>query len=383
MFIGGQNDGESVFGEKQYDGALMLNLKEIFSGKKSLVGLDIGSSSLKLAEIISTSRGYLLNRFLQVPLPKGIISDGVLADSNALSLKIKELFRHSGCRSKGIVTSLAGNSVIIKKVTLEQMNENELRDLIHDEAGKYLPFDNMDDVNYDFQILGDNSYNPNQMDIIIVAAKKDVVNSYLEAVTAAGLNVMIMDVAPFVLESMYEANYEFDNEEMAVIINIGASTTGINVLKGGTSIFTRDFTLAGNSITESLQEKYKVTFEEAEKLKIEGIPDGSDGDNLDLKNSILDFAQPLCMEIERSIDYFRSTYGGEYIKQVLLSGGSANIYNLAKNLSEKLNVKTELINPFLKISYNKRHIDVKNLESIKPIAATAIGLGLRKMGDKK
>jgi type IV pilus assembly protein PilM len=361
----------------------MINLKEIFSGKKSLVGLDIGSSSLKLAEIISTSRGYILNRFLQVPLPKGIISDGVLADSNALSLKIKELFRHSGCRSKGIVTSLAGNSVIIKKVTLEQMNENELRDLIHDEAGKYLPFENMDDVNYDFQILGDNSYNPNQMDIIIVAAKKDVVNSYLEAVTAAGLNVMIMDVAPFVLESMYEANYEFDNEEMAVIINIGASTTGINVLKGGTSIFTRDFTLAGNSITESLQEKYKVTFEEAEKLKIEGIPDGSDGDNLDLKNSILDFAQPLCMEIERSIDYFRSTYGGEYIKQVLLSGGSANIYNLAKNLSEKLNVKTELINPFLKISYNKRHIDVKNLESIKPIAATAIGLGLRKMGDKK
>ena len=335
-----------------------------------------------MAEIISSSRGHVLNRFLQIPLPKGIIIDGVLADSNALSLKIKELFQHSGCRRKGIVTSLAGNSVIIKKVTLDQMNETELRDLIHDEAGKYLPFDNMDDVNYDFQILGDNNYNPNQMDIIIVAAKKDMVNSYLEAVTAAGLNVMIMDVAPFVLESMYEANYEFDNDEIVVIINIGASTTGINVIKGGMSIFTRDFALAGNSITESLQEKYRVTFEEAEKIKIEGIPDGSDGDNLDLKNSILDFAQPICLEIERSIDYFRSTFGGEYIKHVLLAGGSAKIYNLTKNLSEKLNVKTELINPFLKIGYNKRKIDAKKLESIKPIAATAIGLGLRKMGDK-
>ena len=246
----------------------MLDLKEIFSGQKKLVGLDIGSSSLKLAEIISNSSGYVLNRFLQLPLPKGIIVDGILADSNALSLKIKELFRHSGCGGKGIVTSLGGNSVIIKKVTLDQISETELRDLIHDEAGKYLPFDNMDDVNYDFQILGDNSYNPNQMDIIIVAAKKDVVNSYLEAVTAAGLNVMIMDVAPFVLESTYEANYEFDNDEMAVIINIGASTTGINVVKGGMSIFTRDFALAGNSITESLQEKYGVTFEEAEKIKI-------------------------------------------------------------------------------------------------------------------
>ena len=360
----------------------MLNLKEIFSGQKKLVGLDIGSSSLKLAEIISSSHGHVLNRFLQIPLPKGIIIDGVLADSNALSLKIKELFRNSGCGGKGIVTSLSGNSVIVKKVTLAQMNETELRDLIHDEAGKYLPFDNMDDVNYDFQILGDNNYNPNQMDIIIVAAKKDMVNSYLEAVTAAGLNVMIMDVAPFVLETMYEANYEFDNDEIVVIINIGASTTGINVIKGGMSIFTRDFALGGNSITESLQEKYKVTFEEAEKIKIEGIPDGSDGDNLDLKNSILDFAQPICSEIERSIDYFRSTFGGEYIKHVLLAGGSARIYNLTKSLSEKLNVKTEIINPFLKIGYNKRKIDVKKLESIKPIAATAIGLGLRKMGDK-
>ena len=186
----------------------------------------------------------------------------------------------------------------------------------------------------------------------------------------------------FALETMYEANYEFDSDEMVVLINIGASATGINVVKGGMSIFTRDFALAGNSITESLQEKYKVTFEEAEKIKIDGIPDGSDGDNLDLKNSILDFAQPICSEIERSIDYFRSTFGGEYIKHVLLAGGSAGIYNLTKNLSEKLNVKTEIINPFFKIGYNKRKIDVNKLESIKPVAATAIGLGLRKMGDK-
>ncbi|MGA3281513.1 MAG: type IV pilus assembly protein PilM [Smithella sp.] len=360
----------------------MLSFKDIFSGQKRLVGLDIGSSSLKLAEIISNSKGHYLNRFFEIPLPKGIIVDGVLADASALSLKIKEIFKHSGWGKKGIVTSIAGNSVIIKKVTLQQMNETEFRDLIHDEAGKYLPFDSMDDVNYDFQILGENNYNPNQMDIIIVAAKKEVVNSYLEAVTAAGQNVEIMDVAPFVLETLYEANYEFDNDEIVVIINIGASTTGINVIKGGMSIFTRDFALGGNSITESLQEKYKTTFEEAEKIKIEGIPEGGEGDSLDLKNSILEFAQPICLEIERSIDYFRSTFGGEDIKQILLAGGSAKVYNLAKHLSETLNVKTELINPFLKIGYNKRSIDVKNIESIKPVAATAIGLGLRKIGDK-
>lgn len=360
----------------------MPNFKEIFSGQKRLVGLDIGSSSLKLAEIISSSKGHYLNRFSEVSLPKGIIADGVLVDPASLSIKIKEIFKHASWGKKGVVTSIAGSSVIVKKVTLQQMNEAEFRELIHDEAGKYLPFDNMDDVYYDFQILGENNYNPNQMDIIIVAAKKEVVNSYLEAVTAAGQNVVIMDVAPFVLETLYEANYEFDNDEIVVIINIGASTTGINVIKGGVSIFTRDFSLGGNSITESLQEKYKVTFEEAEKMKIEGIADGSEGDNLDLKNSILEFAQPICLEIERSIDYFRSTFGGEDLKQILLAGGSAKVYNLVRHLSETLNVKTELINPFLKIGYNKRSIDVKNLESIKPIAATAIGLGLRKIGDK-
>jgi type IV pilus assembly protein PilM len=360
----------------------MLDFNEILSGKKKLVGLDIGSSSLKLAEVVSSSKGHSLNKFFELPLPKGVIIEGVIADASVLSSKIKEIFNLSRCGRKGVVTSIAGNSVIIKKVTLEQMNEAELRDLIRDEAGKYLPFENMDDVNYDFQILGENNYNPNQMDVIVVAAKKDVVNSYLEAVTAAGQNIEIMDVAPFVLETLYETNYEFDNEDIVVLINIGASTTGINVVKGQTSIFTRDFALAGNFITENLQEKHGVTFEEAEKLKIEGMPNASEDENLNLKKSILETALPICQEIERSIDYFRSTFGGEDIKQVLLAGGSANIYNLAKHLSDMLNVKTELLNPFLKINYNKKNLDVKNLESIKPIAAAAIGLGLRKIGDK-
>lgn len=353
-----------------------------FSSKnKKLVGLDIGASSLKLAEVLSTANGYVLNRFLQIPLPKGIIVEGVLNDPKALSLKIKELFWNSGCRGKGVVASLSGNSVVVKKATFAQMDEAELRDLIRDEAGKYLPFDNMDEVNYDFQILGDNEYNPNQMDVIIVAAKKDMIETYVEAITAAGLNVAIMDVDSFALETMYEANYEFEDNEIVVIVRIGADLTTINVIKGGMSVFTRDFTLGGNSITQGLQEKYGVTFEEAEQIKAEGIP-GSDQDNVDLRNSILDLAEPICSEIERSIDYFRSTFGGEYIKRIYLSGGSSKIPGLAANLSQKLNVDTELINPLLKIGYNKRNIDPKMAESIKPIAAVAIGLGLRTIGDK-
>ena len=358
-----------------------MDLKELFTGTKKLVGLDIGSSSLKLAEIISTPHGHILNRFRQIPVPAGIIVDGILENAGALSAIIKELFRNSGCKGKGIVTSLSGNSVIVKKVTLSQMEEADLRDLIRDEAGKYLPFDSMDDVNYDFQILGDNEYNPNQMDVIIVAAKKIDVSSYLDAVNDAGLTVMIMDVDSFALETMYEANYEFENNEIIVIVNIGASLTNINVIKGGMSIFTRDFTVAGNAITEGLQEKYHVSAEEAERMKIEGVP-GSEQDNLDLRSAILDCAEPICSEIERSVDYFRSTFGGDYIKHVYLSGGSSRIAGLNSHISQRLNIETELINPLLKIGYNKKNIDAGKLDSIKTIGAVAVGLGLRKIGDK-
>ncbi|MEN6620765.1 MAG: type IV pilus assembly protein PilM [Smithella sp.] len=351
------------------------------SGSKKIVGLDIGSSSIKLAEVVNSSHGYVLNQFIQIPLAKGVIVEGVLVDAQALSSTIKELFKTSGLRRRGIATSLSGNSVIIKKVTFAQMEETELRDLIKDEGGKYLPFDNMDDVNYDFQILGNNEFNPNQMDVIIVAAKKDIVSGYLDALTSAGLNVLIMDVDSFALETMYEANYQYENDEIVVLVNIGASITNINVIKGGMSIFTRDFTLGGNSITEALQGKYNITFEEAEKNKIECLSDYQP-DNEELKNSILDFAEPICSEIERSIDYFRSTFGGENIKHIFLSGGSARISGLPETLSQRLNIETEIINPFLNVSFNQKNIDANTLENIRPIAAVSIGLGLRRMDEK-
>ena len=357
-----------------------MDLKNLFSGTKNLVGLDIGSTSLKLAEIVTTSQGQTLNRFRQIPVPPGVIVDVVVQDAGALAATIKELFRNSGCKGKGIVTSLSGNSVIIKKVTLAQMEEAELRELIHDEAGKYLPFDNMDDVNYDFQILGDNEFNPNQMEVIIVAAKKTDVGNYLDAITAAGLTVMILDVDSFALETMYEANYEFEENDIIVVVNIGAALTNINVIKGGMSIFTRDFTMAGNAITEALQERYQVSPEEAERMKVEA--NGGEQDIPDLENAILDCAEPICSEIERSVDYFRSTFGGDYIKHVYLSGGSSRIAGLSDHLSQRLNIETQLINPLSKVGYNKKNIDEGKLDSIKTIGAVAIGLGLRKIGDK-
>ena len=358
-----------------------VNLRELFSGKKQLIGLDIGSHSLKLMEIIDSGSESVMNRFHLAPLEKGVIVDGSIADLGKLVESIKGLFRTAGCQSKSVVTSLSGHAVIVKKATFPTLDDQELRELIRDEAGKYLPFDNMDDVNFDFQVLGQNEYNPNQLDVIIVAAKKDVIDSHVEAIQMAGLSAVILDVDSFALETMYEKNYDYDEKHIAVIVNIGASITNINVVKNATSIFTRDFTIGCNAISEAIQTQYSVSFEDAERIKRDG-PEGDDAARDAFRYNLLSFADPILSEIERSVDYFRSTYGDEDIKQVLVAGGGAYVPGLVADLSQRLNIPAEIINPFRKIGCNKKLMNPEELERIGPIAAVAAGLALRRVGDK-
>jgi len=360
---------------------LVTTINKLLSPRKKLVGLDIGSSSLKLVALQETSKGYVLKSFYQVPVPRGVIMDGVLVEHGELSARIKELFRLSGCRIKSVVTSLSGHAVIVKKVSFTSMDQGELRELIHDEASKYLPFDNMDGVYFDIQNLGANDFNANLMDVLLVAAKKDIVDSYAGAITDAGLTPLIVDVDSFALETMYEENYDFEQTEVAVIVNIGASITNINVVKNGMSIFTRDFTMGGNTVTEAIQNELGLTFEQAEKIKIAG-PQGAEQLQETGPRSLLSFAEPICMEIERSIDYFRTTFGSEEIKQVLLSGGGAMIPGIASEITQRLGIETEIINPFKKIDYDRKGVDATTIEGIGPIAAVGVGLALRKIGDK-
>lgn len=359
-----------------------FTIRDLFSSKKQLAGLDIGSGSLKLAEIDNTTTGFILNRYHQIPLPKGVVNDGILVDPQTLTRKIKELFSLSGSKRRDVVTSLSGNSVISQKVTFLKMAPDELRLLIRDEAGKYLPFDSMEDVSYDFQILGENEFNPTQMDVMLVAAKTEIVDSYADAIKSAGLNAVIVDVDSFALETMYEENYDFEGDQIAVLVNIGASMTNINVLKNGGSVLTRDFTLGGNNITEALQTSMGLSsFDEAERIKIGGI-EGDDAAQARYRENLLAAVAPISSEIERSVDYYRSTYGGGEIKVILLSGGSANITGLAENLKTRMNIKTEIVNPFKKIGYNQKQFSTAELEKIGPSAAVCVGLAMRRLGDK-
>ncbi len=359
----------------------MFDIGGLFAGGKQLVGLDIGSSCIKVAEIQDTSKGRVLSRFSRLPLAKGVIVDGVVAEPELLAQAIKKLFKQSKCKRKRVVTSISGHAVIVKKVTIAQMDEQELRELIHDEAGKYLPFDDMATVDYDCQILGENPYNPTQMEVLLVAAKKEIIEGYTEVIEAAGLIPTIVDVDSFALETMYEENYDFEETDVDILINVGASITNLNAVKGGVSIFTRDFTIGVNSVTEAIAQHLGVPAEKAEEALTEGYGD-DEQTRRTFREGMIAHADSICSEVERSVDYFRSTFGAENIKHVLLSGGGALIPGIASDLAQRLGIETEIINPFRKIAVDKRALENETAEGIGPIAAVSVGLALRKLGDK-
>ncbi len=359
----------------------MFNIGGLFSGTSLLAGLDIGSSSIKLAELDENTGGKTLRCFSMMPLARGVIVDGAVVEKEALTAALKELFKKSGCKRKKVVVSISGTAVIIKKVSFPQMADDDLGVLIHDEAGKYLPFDDMADVNYDFEIVGENPFNPNQMDVIIVAAKKDIVEGYTEAVQAAGLTPLIMDVDSFACETTFEENYESEENETRILVNIGASITNINVIKNDTSVFTRDFPLGGDSITEAIAASLGVPFEDAEKAKIEGQGE-SDQLRESFREGLIVHADPVCSEIERSVDYYRSTFGFEEIKGLFLSGGGSLTPGIDKELERRLGIPTERVDPFKKIQLNKKLLKIGPADVLGPIAVVSIGLALRKMGDK-
>jgi type IV pilus assembly protein PilM len=271
--------------------------------------------------------------------------------------------------------------VIVKKVTFAQMEEAELFELIHDEADKYLPFEDATKFYFDFQILGDHPYNPSQMEVLLVAAKKEIVEGYTKSIEAAGLIPAIIDVDSFALETMYEENYDFDQNDVVVLVNIGASITNLNAVKGGGSIFTRDFTLGGNAVTQAIANDLHLSFEQAEKAKIDGLGGDEQARQL-FKDKLIVYANPICAEIERSVDYVRSTFGVESIRQVLLSGGGAMIPGIAADMGQRLGLETEIINPFKKIACQQQILDRQAEERVGPQAAVSVGLALRRIGDK-
>jgi type IV pilus assembly protein PilM len=352
-----------------------------FSKTKPAFGLDIGSSMIKMVQLREHKSGWHLEKFGVKPLAPEMIVDGTVMDAGRVVELLRELVEEQKVKTKDVVLSVSGHSVIVKKISLPLMNEEELEESIKWEAEQYIPFD-LNDVNIDFHVLGasEGGEGQAQMNVLLVAAKKDKLTEYTSLAQEAGLTPVVVDVDAFAVENMYGVNYDCPEGEIAALVNIGASVMNINIARGGTSAFTRDISIGGNRYTETIQKELGLSYEDAERAK---RSEPVDGVNPEALENVLNLVSgEVANEITRSIDYFKTTAAQENLDRVVLCGGSSKIKGIAPFLQEKLSVPVELANPFNRISFDKKAFDPEYLQEMAPLAAVGVGLAIRRAGDR-
>jgi type IV pilus assembly protein PilM len=349
----------------------------LFSKKKDIVGVDIGSSAVKLVQLRPIKGGYQLANVGILPLPAEAIVDNTLMDSSSIVETVKNLLGSLSVKAKEAVCSISGNSVIIRKISLPVMPVEELEDQIHWEAEQYIPFD-INDVNVDFEILSPDDQDPSKMNVLLVASKKDIINDYLAVFAEAGLKLVVVDVDSFAVQNAYETNYPDEGNEVVALVNIGASIINLNIVRGGYSLFTRDVQMGGNLFTEEIQKQFGLNSEDAEVMKLTA----ASSDDPRLKDVLQRVNETLANEMRRSLDFYKSTAGEERIAKVYLSGGAAKTAHLMETVQQRLVLPVEMLNPFQRVVVNEKQFDREYLEEIAPLVTVAVGLATRRLGDK-
>ena len=352
---------------------------------KLALGLDIGSSSVKLVQLKDSKRGFVLEAFGVSPLPPEAIVDGALMNNGAIVDAIKQLVGQFKLKNREVAIGVSGHSVIIKKISMPRMTREELEESIQWEAEQYIPFD-VKDVNIDVQILSGEGGDAGtgQMDVLLVAAKKDMINDYTSVVAEAGLSPLVVDVDAFAVQNAFEINYDLPKGDTIVLVNAGASVVNINVLAKGLTTFTRDVTMGGNQFTEEIQKQLNVSYDEAEKLKVGGDVQ-KDSDSVvpqEVERVIQGVADQLAGEIQRSLDFYSATAADSHISKLYLSGGTAKIPALFKVIEQRVGVPVEIMNPFKGIELDNRRFDSNYVMDIAPSAAVGVGLALRRSNER-
>ncbi|HET6923797.1 MAG TPA: type IV pilus assembly protein PilM [Anaeromyxobacteraceae bacterium] len=348
---------------------------------KLALGLDIGSSSVKLVHLRERKGGYALQAWGSAPLPPEAIVDGALMNSAAIVQAIQELLGQHKVKQKDAAIGVRGHSVIIKKISLPRMTQEELDESIQWEAEQYIPFD-VKDVNIDTQILARESDATGQMDVLLVAAKKDMINDYVSVCAEAGLATSVVDVDAFAVQNAFEANYQLTPGQPVVLINVGAAVSNINIVVDGNATFTRDITMGGNAFTEEIQKQLNISYEEAEALKVGGQGETDAVVPQEVERVIQGVADQMAGELQRSLDFYAATAGDARIGRVYLSGGTARIPALFRVIEQRAGVPVEILNPFKGIEIDEARFDPAQMQHVAPAAVVAVGLALRRPGDK-
>jgi len=353
----------------------------MFSRSKGVVGLDIGSATVKLVELKERKGDqYQLVRIGVEPLSPEAIVDGSIMDSSLVVDAIQKLNDQTGVKSGNFATSVSGHSVIIKKIELPAMEPDELAESIQWEAEQHIPFD-INDVRLDYVTLNaDEDVGVKEtMEVLLVAVKREKVNDYVSVISQSGKSPVVVDVDAFAIQNAYELNYDLDPLKNVALINMGAGVTNINVVARGESVFWRDLSFGGNQFTEALQREFNLSFDQAELLKRgESVGSHTAADARKVLDAV---SGEMANEVQKTFDFFAATSAEGPVDELVLSGGCSLTPNLQEVLRERFGVPTELLNPFRKVLFKDSDFNREWLESIAPMLAVAVGLAIRKAGD--
>jgi type IV pilus assembly protein PilM len=343
-----------------------------FGGSDTAIGLSIGSSSIKLVELKKIDKhSWKLLHFGIAQLPEDVIVNREIVNPVAVVDSIKTLTNQIKLKSRNVCTSLSGTSLIIKRMNLEVPNLKELQDQVFWEAEQYLPFD-VSEVVMDFQMLSRDS--DNKTDVLLVAVKKSVLDSYTGCIEDSGLKPKIVDVDFFALQNLFEANYPVNPSEAVALVDIGASALKIVVVESGVPVYTKDTAIGGRNLTAEIQKYLNLSYADAETLKIGGSANGMPQEVSELMHVM---AENLASEVKRALDFYSASSAGAPVAYALLAGGGAKIPDLSRVIEEQLGLPTQIINPFNAISYDPSVFTPEYVAAIAPIAAIPIGLALR------
>jgi len=346
---------------------------------KQCIGLDIGSSSVKAVQLRKKGQGWALQAFGMQPLVPQTIVDGTIMDQGAVADAIRQLWSRLKLKQKDVAIAIAGHSVIIKKIAVPMMRPEELAANIRNEAEHHIPF-GRDDVEIDYHVTNPQTAS-GQTELLLVAAKKEVVADYIQVVKDANLSPQVVDVAAFASQNGFEVNYTLDPRETIVLINIGAAISNINIVRSSVSLFTRDVTIGGNAFTEEIQKQMGIASDEAEAYKVGGSQT-EDGVVPQEVLKVMDgVAEVMAGEFQRSLDFFLATSAEANVTRIVLAGGSSKVASLHRAIERRSRLPLEVADAWNKVEIDPE-LDRAYLAAHSPAALVGVGLAMRAGGDK-
>ena len=347
----------------------------------SLVGIDIGSSAVKAVELTRSGAREVVAAAGVQPLPADSIVKGTIADRAAVAGAIRTLLSAAAIRGRDVALSVPGGAVVAREITMPRMSPAELAGSIVWEAERHIPFD-LCDVNLDYQVVVDREGDVDPqapMVVLLVAAKKTTIAEYVAAVTAAGCAPAVVDVAAFALQNAYAMQGGFERGGLVALLNAGASTVNVNIVRGGRSVFSRDIALGGNACTDALRRMYALSFEEAERLK-KGSPIRGERRE-DVEPVLQEVTEDLLLEVEKTFDFFAASQPPGRIDRIVLSGGASQGAEFAAAMVRRFDAPVEWFEPFRGATGLDLEAGWRDPADRAATAGVAAGLALRRTGD--